>query len=342
MISSFLTNPELTGAKIGRKENITHKTPLIIRLHSLGDVVLASSAARYLARSGDVAFLTKHQYAPLVNRMGAGIRPISVSPDDGCFSIFSKNRILFQNSRIFDLQGNLTSIFATVTSRPVARFRINRMKRAEILKNKSSELLYRGEDFLSLVGGSENPAPFLERRSAQKKDAFTVGIVTGGRWLMKSIPEDVIEECIRIITDKCESKIILAGEGQDMLAARKIAQQSGRKGVAVYTGKNGIESLILLIEQLDLLISPDSGPAHIAAALGVPVLVIFTSTAPSLGFWLQDRSRYRGVVGYYSSDSADCSPCHKHGGNRCRRGDEICRKSILPIELVSTAMDMVF
>jgi len=92
-----------------------------------------------------------------------------------------------------------------------------------------------------------------------------------------------------------------------------------------------VAGLLDALEGLALLVSPDSGPAH-AAALGVPVLVVFTSTSPALGFWEE---------GTGWGPAAACSPCHRHGGLACRRGGEACRRSILPAEVREAAVRLL-
>ena len=46
-------------------------------------------------------------------------------------------------------------------------------------------------------------------------------------------------------------------------------------------GRTGLEDLIPLVGSADLVISNDSGPMHLAAALGAPVLALFGPTDPN-------------------------------------------------------------
>ncbi len=43
-------------------------------------------------------------------------------------------------------------------------------------------------------------------------------------------------------------------------------------------GKDTLEQSKALLERADLVISPDSGPAHIASALGTPVIGLYAAT----------------------------------------------------------------
>jgi ADP-heptose:LPS heptosyltransferase len=83
-----------------------------------------------------------------------------------------------------------------------------------------------------------------------------------------------------------------------------------------------------VIAGLDLLISVDSGPAHLAAASGVPVVVLFGPTSPR-------RWGPRGMRHRVASLQLSCSPCSNIGGARCPLPDHShrCMRE-LAVELV--------
>jgi heptosyltransferase-2 len=70
-------------------------------------------------------------------------------------------------------------------------------------------------------------------------------------------------------------------------------------------GKTSLRELMALLKICRVLLSNDTGPMHIAAALGTPVVVPFGSTSPELtGPGLPDDPRHRLLV-----SDAPCSPC---------------------------------
>ena len=138
---------------------------------------------------------------------------------------------------------------------------------------------------------------------------------------MKSIPDGVVEELARLFTDLSGASVCLIAGPGEKARAEAVASRVRRNGVSLFTGDTS--ALLDRIERLDILVSPDSGPAHAAAALGVPHLTVFTSTSPSLGFWDGSDPSVFGP-------EAPCSPCHRHGGRSCRRGHESCRGSLVP------------
>ena len=70
-------------------------------------------------------------------------------------------------------------------------------------------------------------------------------------------------------------------------------------------GKTTLRELMALLKICRVLLSNDTGPMHIAAALGTPVVVPFGSTSPELtGPGLPDDPRHRLLI-----SDAPCSPC---------------------------------
>jgi heptosyltransferase-2 len=77
---------------------------------------------------------------------------------------------------------------------------------------------------------------------------------------------------------------------------------------------------IAVIAALDILVSNDSAPLHIASACGTPVVAAFCATVPQFGF---------GPWGLPSATvgvpSLSCRPCGRHGGHVCPTGTHACR-----------------
>jgi ADP-heptose:LPS heptosyltransferase len=81
-----------------------------------------------------------------------------------------------------------------------------------------------------------------------------------------------------------------------------------------------VESLIDEIAGLDVLVAGDTGPLHMARALGVPVVALFGPTPITRhGFRLGDRALSLPLA---------CSPCSAHGDHRCPEGHHACMKDL--------------
>ena len=96
------------------------------------------------------------------------------------------------------------------------------------------------------------------------------------------------------------SVAIIGSEGERPVAELIRKQMQSR--TAVLSGRTSLESLIGVLAEASLMITNDSGPMHIAAALGVPTVAVFGSTDERVTSPVGPRTR---VV----KSSVECSPC---------------------------------
>ncbi|MDR2401661.1 MAG: glycosyltransferase family 9 protein [Deferribacteraceae bacterium] len=96
-----------------------------------------------------------------------------------------------------------------------------------------------------------------------------------------------------------------------------------------------ISDLIKIIGKADLLVATDSGPMHIAIALGVKVIAIFGSTSKELGFYPD----FSGAT--VMEEDLPCRPCHIHGAEKCRRGDFACMQRITPDKVFDAVLKVL-
>lgn len=299
----------------------------------MGDVILAQPAAARLSVTGPVHFVTSNAYLPIVERMAGDIIPAATDGDAGVRGL---RRLLarIDPSRVVDLQNSITTRLATLGTGVTGRFSMDRNRRRRVLKGMEESMPLRTDDFLAAAGFGGTGEPEL-KRSRPAPDRLRVGIVAGGRWPLKAIPPGVVSEAARLFSDLYGADVLITGGPGDSRNVSSAASEVMRPGVRTYSGEGGVRGLVEALEGLSLLVSPDSGPGHLAAAMGVPVLVVFTSTSPALGFWRHDRR------GNFTALRLACRPCHRHGGRECARGDQACGRGILPLELVREAMGLV-
>jgi len=302
---------------------------LLVRLHSLGDIVLASGTAVEMSATGPVGFACREQYKAVVERIPGNIEVVPVS---GGWKELRDISAGF--SAVVDLQNNFTTRLA-FAGKNVKRFRFNRSLRRKVLHGACISVPWRAEEYLKTWSDKGNPVPILNRYEMPPGNRLTVGIAAGGRWPLKAIPAGVTAELARLFCDTEGADVFLIGDSEDAPLAQHIVDDCGYRSVKSVAGEGGIARLINRIEGFDLLVSPDSGPAHIASALGVPVLVVFTSTSPALGFWPHN------FEGSFMVDHVSCRPCHRHGGTKCPSGNQRCRRLIVPREVFQEAMCLI-
>ncbi len=125
------------------------------------------------------------------------------------------------------------------------------------------------------------------------------------------------------------ARILLFGAESDLPVVREVA--AGMKHASVIlAGRTTLGQLMALIKECRLLITNDSGPMHLAAALDVPQLAIFGSTSEVATGPLSDNAR---IIKH----PADCNPCFLR---KCPT-DFRCMKAILTEEVVEAARQMM-
>lgn len=140
--------------------------------------------------------------------------------------------------------------------------------------------------------------PFPLSFSSQLQDGYAV-FVPGARWRTKRWPSERFGELASILPVKT---LVVGGKSDIDISNRVVA---GSKGKAIsVAGKTSIKELIDIMRKARFVVSNDSGPMHIAAALGVPVFVIFGPTNP-----LRTGPYGKGHV--IIRKELKCSPCYK-------------------------------
>ncbi len=96
-------------------------------------------------------------------------------------------------------------------------------------------------------------------------------------------------------------RIAIVGSKSETPAAEEIRARA-QTPVSILTGKTTLEMLIGVLAESSLVITNDSGPMHIAAALGIPTVAIFGPTDERVTAPLAPQAR---VVKH----PVECSPC---------------------------------
>ncbi len=117
-------------------------------------------------------------------------------------------------------------------------------------------------------------------------------------------------------------EIIFTGSRDDLPVIEDIISHMQTKA-AIMTGKTTLKMLAAVFEQADLVISTDTGPMHVAAATGTPVVAIFGPTAP----W---RTGPFGSMHQVVRAELECSPCFKR---KCNSVD--CMRNISVDQVLS-------
>ena len=160
------------------------------------------------------------------------------------------------------------------------------------LKTSMQRYLEVFEDLGFLI--DENAIKFLEKLPFSSETAVFVGELDrkSSNWIGiapfaqhdgKVYPADLMQEVINKLTQKPSNELFLFGAGQE-----EVQQLNTFKGtlenVKVVAGNLKFGQELELISNLDLMLSMDSGNAHLAANYGVAVVSLWGATHPFAGF----------------------------------------------------------
>ena len=127
--------------------------------------------------------------------------------------------------------------------------------------------------------------------------------------------------------------VVLAGAAGDLPVAREI-EALVRDRVISLVGRTSITELAALLDRATLVASGDSGPLHLAVALGRPLLAVYGPTDPRI----YGPYGARAAVSLHRR-ALPCSPCYTLAATaECPLGDPICMRLITPGEMVASAL----
>jgi ADP-heptose:LPS heptosyltransferase len=119
--------------------------------------------------------------------------------------------------------------------------------------------------------------------SEKKENKKWIGIAPFAQYDSKVYPLDLMQKVIDLLAENKNYKLFLFGGGKEETEKLKTLAKQG-ENIVVTAGKLSMEQELQLISNLDVMLSMDSGNAHIAAMLGVKVITLWGATHPFAGF----------------------------------------------------------
>jgi len=179
-------------------------------------------------------------------------------------------------------------------------------------------------DFFISEEDAKNADRLLQKKQI-KKDDFLVAINPGGNWL----PKRWLKEYWAMLSDKLirdfGAKVVITGGHKDIELAEEIKGLMKEKPV-IACGMLNVKGFAALCKRLDLFITADTGPLHIANSMGVKkIIAVFGPTCPDI----TGPYPAKNVV-ILQKDIGCRIPCYKVNCN-----DNRCMKAITPDEVIA-------
>ncbi|AAC07461.1 glycosyltransferase family 9 protein [Aquifex aeolicus] len=307
------------------------KKALIVRLSSLGDVVLTSVVFDPLLKAGYKPYLLTFKPYDEVFQDDDRVEVIPVSKENFFKEI---EKIPKDFDLKVDLHGNLKTFFL----RLFLGGKWRKYKKESIRRRLSVYFKHFRKPFFvpeayvkSLQGIIEvkNPRPFIkvsEERIREFKDLYGkyVVIAPGARYKKKRYP--YFKELSELFI-KEGINVVIVGDEKD----REISKDF--PGVNL-CGKLSLIDVLGVIGGAELFVGNDSGLLHCARAVKTKAIQIYGGTHPTLGFSLYPDE------GKVVCKCLDCQPCDVHGKGVCKIGNYECL-NIPPIKIFEYAINIL-
>ncbi len=151
-----------------------------------------------------------------------------------------------------------------------------------------------------------------------------VAMAIAARWPTKQWPLESFAATADLVQKEGLGGVGFIGGADDRLVARRVRGLMKTEPVDL-VGATGVGLLPALLESAALLVTNDSGPMHVAAAVGTPVVALFGPTSPV-------RTGPYGKGHRMITHDVPCSPCFSRA---CRHGVPMeCLAGISPAQVV--------
>lgn len=141
-----------------------------------------------------------------------------------------------------------------------------------------------------------------------------IGIAPGSTWPTKRWPAERYAKLTDALFQE-GFEVALLGASTDLPVVEEILSIAKHKP-RNFAGRTDISELLSILQKVEMLVCGDTAPAHLATAIGTPVISIFGPTVTEFGFF-----PYSGRV---VETPLYCRPCSWHGGKVCPEGHFLC------------------
>lgn len=310
---------------------------MLIRFSSIGDIVLTTPVIRCvrLQTGAQLHFLTRSAFSPLLT-CNPHIERVWVLENEGK-ELFG--RLLAEKfDLIIDLHKNLRSLkLRLLLGRPSVTFdKLNIEKWLFVqfqspalpqkhLVDRYFEALYSQGVYYDGAGldffiDQEAKHSGLTAIQALYENPYLV-CVLGAAHATKQIPEEVLVNILAGL----EIPIVLIGGKKEAALADQIVNKLSKKRIISLAGQLSLGASALVIQKGNVVLTPDTGMMHIAAALKKPTIVLWGNTVPGFGMYPFYPIGMDNCISFEVS-GLNCRPCSKIGSAKCPRGHFHCMR----------------
>jgi heptosyltransferase-2 len=332
---------------------------LVIRLSSLGDILLTTSALRALRSrfpTSRIEFLTSQPYVDLASTLPGVDRVLEFDKRGGLKELLRWQFRLLRTrySIIVDLQNSQRSALWRALAFPVIwtkarRYRLRRFVLVHFRKNLYPGILPVPMRYLAAVeslgcrddgGGLELRVPEAIARQTQEElegsgvtSERAVIVAPGARHATKRWPAENWTDLVRTLLGR-DYQVLIIGDRADESLIEAIIRDVADKRVRCFINQPLVK-VAAILQFGACLVSNDSGPMHLAAAVETPVVALFGPTVEEFGFF-----PFRAESEVIQKD-LPCRPCSAMGTEQCPENHFRCMRDITVAEVLSATERLI-
>lgn len=269
---------------------------LISRLSSLGDVVCSLPAAGALKQAfpeSEIVWAVDPRFAGIVRSCQHVDEVLEVKPK---LKPDSWPKIEGEFDAALDLQGLLKSGLVLKGSKAKVKVGYHWQREgawlfsSRVVPDPSSlHVVDQYVDVARAVGGEADRADFgLEPlpeslASVQTKlnsDRPFVVMNGGAGWVTKRWPPAHFAALIDLLADQGMDTVLIGGKSDDDLGVQAEIERNCKSSPKLLAGQTSIPELVALLSLAKAHVGGDTGSSHIAAALGIPAIGLYSITKP--------------------------------------------------------------
>ena len=312
---------------------------LLIRLTSLGDVILATGLVRQIKGAFpdaaiDVAvdsrFAEVWSHNPRVRRVYAIDRAVRTNSELSAVATQAPYEL------VIDLQKNRRSkeIITSLKLPPATRVvSINKhrweklalvwLKRRPSMVTPITKRYWNTVQDVGVMYDEAGPEVWsAEDASGVRPIANSIGIAPGARHATKRWTAQGYADLVRHLVVDNHENVVLLGGPDDVAICDEIESLAG-VAVERADGAGNLGQTLSALDRCRLVVSNDSALMHLARARRIPVVAIFGSTVQELGFAPSGAD-----VRIVERLGLPCRPCSHIGRDRCPKGHFRCMNEI--------------
>ena len=334
---------------------------LVIRLSSIGDVLLTTPLIRVLKKkfpSCRIDFVIKKQFQDIIAYHPSLTKIYTFDKKEGRQTLKKiKAQLKEQHyDLIVDIHRNFRSIYLrtglsakkTATFKKyilnrwlLVNFNINRYRRIIPVYQRYIDSLQEFDVSYDNAGlDIYIPAEITQKIAAQWHDTLNnyqliIALAPGASFLTKRWHTEGFINVTKHLVQKFKAAVVLFGDGQDNLTTTEI-EASVKNNIFNVAGKLSLLETAALMNYCNLVVTNDTGLMHIASALKKKVVAIFGSTTEELGFF---PCAANSIV--VQNNNINCRPCSHVGRHKCPKKHFKCMTDIEAQQVIEAVESML-